>query len=111
MCIRDRTYEIHGPDILTGEGTAGIYSKHLNREVRYSGDDLNAWAEKSKGMMPEFLIADMRIMYSFFQEHGLPGAKNVRDEAEKLLGRKPRTFDDFVKETVLEWRTKVPKAA
>jgi uncharacterized protein YbjT (DUF2867 family) len=107
----NETYDIHGPDTLTGEGIAGAYTKHLGREVRYGGDDIEAWAESSKGMMPEFLIADMRIMYQFFQNNGMIATKDELERTEKLLGRKPRTFDAFVKEIALEWRGKAAKAA
>lgn len=106
-----QTYEVHGPDALTGEGVAGTYTKHLGRAVRYSGDDINAWAEKSKGAMPEFLIADMRIMYQFFQDNGMIASKDDLEKTQKLLGHKPRTFDDFVKEISMEWKSTVAKAA
>jgi uncharacterized protein YbjT (DUF2867 family) len=105
------TYEVHGPDTLSGEAIAGIYTKYLGREVRYSGDDIDAWAERSKGMLPEFLIADMRIMYRFFQENGMIAAKDEFEKTGKLLGRKPRTFDAFVKELSLEWTATAAKAA
>ncbi len=106
-----KTYDIHGPDTLTGESTARIYSKQLGREVRYSGNDVGAWAEKSKGMMPDFLIADMRIMYEFFQNNGMIATKDDLENMKMLLGRKPRSFDDFVREIAAEWRSKTPKAA
>ncbi len=106
-----RTYEVHGPDTLTGEGIAGIYTKHLGREIRYSGNDLDAWGEKVKNMMPEFMIPEMRIMYQFFQDNGMIASKDDLEKAQKLLGHKPRTFDEFVKEITLEWRSKVAKAA
>jgi len=105
------TYEVHGPDTLTGEGIAGIYTKHLGREVRYSGNDLDTWGEKAKNMMPEFMIPEMRIMYEFFQDNGMIASKDDLEKMQKLLGRKPRTFDDFVKEITVEWRSKVTKAA
>ncbi len=38
-------------------------------------------------------------------------AKDDLEKIEKLLGRKSRSFDDFVKEIILEWRSKVGKAA
>ena len=104
-------YEIHGPDTLTGEGVARIYTKHLGREVRYSGDDIDAWAEKVKNIMPEFLIADMRIMYQFFQDNGMIASKDDLEKTQKLLGHEPRTFDAFVKELTMEWRGTVAKAA
>jgi len=105
------TYEVHGPDTLTGEATAGIYTKHLGRAVRYSGNDLDAWADKVKNMMPEFMVPEMRIMYQFFQDKGMIAAKDDLEKQIKLLGRKPRTFDAFVKELSLEWRAMMPKAA
>lgn len=106
-----QTYDINGPDTLTGQGTARIYTKHLGREVRYSGDDLNAWGEKVKNMMPEFMIPEMRIMYEFFQANGMITSKEDLEKTQKLLGKKPRTFDDFVEETTVEWKSKMAKAA
>jgi len=106
-----QTYEVHGPNTLTGEGIAGIYTKHLGREVRYHGDDIDVWAEKVKNIMPEFLIADMRIMYRFFQDNGMIASKDDLEKTQRLLGHKPRTFDDFVKEITVEWRSIVTKAA
>lgn len=106
-----RTYELHGPDTLSGEAVAAMYSKQLRREVRYSGDDLDAWGEKAKNVMPEFMIPEMRIMYDFFQEKGMSASADDLDRTEKLLGRKPRSFADFVKETCREWRSKTAKAA
>ena len=38
-------------------------------------------------------------------------SKEDLERTEKLLGHKPRTFDDFVKEIAADWKTKVPKAA
>jgi uncharacterized protein YbjT (DUF2867 family) len=105
------TYEVHGPDTLTGEAIVRIYSKHLGREIRYSGDDLNAWAEKAKTMMPEFLVPEMRIMYEFFQANGMIASKDELEKMQKLLGKKPRSFDEFVKEITVAWRSKVAKAA
>lgn len=106
-----QTYEVHGPDILTGEAVARTYTRHLGREVRYSGDDLNVWEEKARNMMPEFMIPEMRIMYGFFQESGMIATKDDLEKTQKLLGHKPRTFDDFVRETVMEWKIKPAKAA
>jgi uncharacterized protein YbjT (DUF2867 family) len=106
-----RTYEVHGPDTLTGEEIAGIYTKHLGREVRYSGNDLDTWGEKVKNMIPEFMVPEMRIMYEFFQDNGMIATKDELEKTLKLLEHKPRTFDDFVKEIMVEWRSKVMKAA
>ena len=106
-----KTYEVHGPDVLTGDDMAEIYTKHLKHDVRYSGTDLDAWGEKAKNMMPEFMIPEMRIMYEFFQANGMTAPEDGLEETQKLLGHKPRTFDDFVRETTGEWRSRMTKAA
>jgi uncharacterized protein YbjT (DUF2867 family) len=106
-----QTYNVNGPDTLTGEEIASIYTKHLGHEVRYSGNDLDAWGEKAKNMMPEFMIPEMRIMYEFFQANGMIASKEDLEKMQNLLGHKPRTFDDFVRETTREWRSKMTKAA
>jgi uncharacterized protein YbjT (DUF2867 family) len=107
----NETYEVHGPDTLTGEAIAKTYTRHLGREIRYNGDDLNAWAENAKNMMPEFLISDMRIMYEFFQANGIIASKDELEKMLKLLGKQPRSFDAFVKEIAVMWRSKAAKAA
>jgi len=107
----DQAYEIHGPDALTGEGIAGIYTKHLGREIRYSGNDLDLWGGRVRNLMPEFTVPEMRIMYQFIQDKRMIASKDDLDKMRNLLGHKPRTFDDFVREITLEWRSKVPKAA
>jgi hypothetical protein len=48
--------------VLTGEQTAAIYSRHLGHTVRYGGDDLVAWFEQAKKMLPLKQAEDFRIM-------------------------------------------------
>ena len=53
----------------------------------------------------KFLVADMRIMYQFFHDSGMISAAEELEKTQKLLGRKPRSFDEFVKEMTSEWIT------
>lgn len=106
-----RTYEVHGPDTLTGEEIGRIYTKYLGWEVRYSGNDLDVWGEKVRNLMPEFMVPEMRIMFEYFQEKGMVATQDELEKTEKLLGHKPRTFDDFVKEITAEWRSRKKAAA
>jgi uncharacterized protein YbjT (DUF2867 family) len=107
----DQVYPINGPDTLTGEDVAVIYSKHLGREVRYGGDDLDAWAEQAKYTMPEFMVPQMRIMFQYFQKHGMAATNDDLEKQRKILGRKPSSFEDFVKEIIPAWKAIVMKAA
>jgi len=36
-----QTYPVVGPDVLTGDSITAIYARHLERDVRYGGDDLD----------------------------------------------------------------------
>jgi uncharacterized protein YbjT (DUF2867 family) len=95
-----KTYALHGPDVLTGPGCAATFSEHLGREVRYGGDDLDAWAEQARQMMPDWMVDDMVIMYDYFQQHGLAATDKELATLTDVLGRAPRSYDAFVAEVV-----------
>lgn len=98
-----RDYPLVGPDILTGEECAAAWARHLGREVAYGGDDLDAWAEAVGSMMPDWLVRDLCIMFAYFQEHGLKASEEEVAELTRLLGRPPRSFEDFVAEIAPGW--------
>ncbi len=98
-----RDYPLVGPDALTGEECAAAWAKHLGREVAYGGDDLEAWAEAVSGMMPEWLVEDLCVMFEHFQQQGLRATDEEVAELTALLGRPPRSYDRFVAEVAAEW--------
>ena len=100
-----RTIPVAGRDPLTGEWTAEVWSDHLGRPVRYVGDDLEAWTVQARGMLPDWLVGDLAIMYRHFQEKGLVATGAELDQVRKLLDREPRTFDDFAAETAARWKS------
>ncbi|HWR37225.1 MAG TPA: NmrA family NAD(P)-binding protein [Clostridia bacterium] len=93
-----QTYPLVGPDVLTGETTAEIYSEAFGTPVHYGGDDLDAFAAQSKQFMPEWLVDDLRIMYDFFQKHGLRASAEDFAQQQKALGHALRKFQDFAAE-------------
>ena len=99
------TYPLIGPDALTGESIAAVWSKHLGRAISYGGDDLDAWQAQASTMMPEWMVHDLRIMYEHFQQHGLKAETSDFEMQARILGRTPRTFDDYVAETAARWRS------
>lgn len=98
-------YPLVGPEAHTGEEAARIWSRHLGREVRYAGDDVDAWAEGARAVLPDWLVEDLRMMYAFLQEHGLPASEEELEAARRILGREPRSFDAFAAETAALLRT------
>jgi uncharacterized protein YbjT (DUF2867 family) len=97
-------YPLHGPDAVTGESTAATYSRHLGRQVRYGGDDLDVWEQQARNMMPDWLVDDLRIMYDYFQRQGFRPKDADFARQKKVLGHEPRSFDAFVAELAPTWR-------
>lgn len=94
-----------GPHGLTGEHCARIWAAALDRTVEYVGDDLDAWEESALTMMPEWMVADLRVMFEHFAAVGLRGTEEDFASMSHVLGHAPRTFHDFVMETVVAWDT------
>jgi uncharacterized protein YbjT (DUF2867 family) len=104
-----QTYALVGPDVLTGEATAAVYSRLLGREVRYGGDDLDAWAEQARGAMPDWLVRDLRTMFEHFQRYGLVATDADLAAVRRALGREPRRFEDFASEFATEIERDQPR--
>jgi uncharacterized protein YbjT (DUF2867 family) len=101
--IEGETIHVAGPEALTGERTAQIWSDALGRAVVYGGDDMDAWEEQAKGMLPDWMAFDFRLMYEYFQKAGLQATEAELDRLKEIIGREPRSYEDFVKETVAGW--------
>lgn len=95
----NKAYTLAGPDALTGEQTAALWTKALGRDVRYAGDDLVAWAEQQKAYLPGWLIYDFAMMYEFFQARGLKASDAQLRETAAAIGGPPRRYADYVAET------------
>lgn len=104
---RNRIYALVGPEPLTGEDCARIYSEALGREVRYGGSDLDAWEEQARQGLPAWLAYDFRIMYEMFLSEGFDASPEDREETRAILGGEPRPFEAFVRETASAWREAV----
>jgi uncharacterized protein YbjT (DUF2867 family) len=100
-----QTYDLNGPDVLTGKNVAAAFGRHLGTEVNYGGDDLDAWSENALTMLPAWMVHDFRIMYKYFQDHGMRATASDSAEMEKVLHHQPRAFDAFVAETVAGWKS------
>ncbi|MBX3329741.1 MAG: NmrA family NAD(P)-binding protein [Nitrospira sp.] len=96
-------YPLIGVEILTGLDVADIYSRSLGREIRYGGNDLEVWEKEATSTVPGWLVHDLKLLYEFYQRHGLRASEGDFVLQEKVLGRLPRSFHTFVRETVTEW--------
>ncbi|MBB5709601.1 SDR family oxidoreductase [Sphingomonas xinjiangensis] len=84
-----------GPDTLTGDDIAAIWSGVLGRAITYPGDDTAAFEASMRQFMPSWMAFDMRLMAERFVSDGMvPEAGDV-DRLTALLGRPLRTYRDF----------------
>ena len=98
------SYDLVGPEAVTGESTAKSWSAALGKPIVYAGDDLDAWEKTSLQYLPDWMVFDFRYMYEFFQTNGLVATPDEIARLTKLLGHAPRGFDAFAKETAAAWR-------
>lgn len=94
------TLELVGPELLTGESVAKIWSAALGREVTYGGDDVAAFEGQLASLGPSWLAYDMRLMMAGIQKFGMHGADGAADRLQAILGRPLRKYTDFVKEAI-----------
>ena len=97
------TIELVGPDTLTGEGLAAIWSGVLGREVAYGGDDLDAFERQAAGMMPGWQAHDLRVMLRAFHRHGMVPGTDARAVLEALIGHPLRGYRAFAEEAAKAW--------
>lgn len=99
------TYNLVGPDPLTGKKTAEIWSRALDRPITYAGNDLDAWEKQSLQYMPAWMVFDFRLMYQFFQQNGFTATREDIERQTRLLGHPPRRFEDYARETAAAWKS------
>lgn len=97
------TFNLVGPDALTGSQTAEIWSRALGRPIAYGGNDLDAWEKQFLQYLPEMMVFDYKEMYAFFQDRGFRATADDLARQAKLLGHPPRRYEDYVRETAAVW--------
>ena len=96
-------YDLAGPEPMTGERSAQIWSRALGQPIAYAGNDLDAWQHGALTYMPDWLVFDARYMYAYFQECGFKASPEAMTRLTNLLGHPPRSFEMFATETAAAW--------
>ena len=98
-----QTYDLVGPEVLTGPQVAAIWSTALGKPIVYGGNDLDAFEQAAAGMLPDWMAYDFRHMYAHFQRAGLKAAPGAVEKLTSILGHAPRSFAAFAEETAKVW--------
>src|ERR1700678_1623479 len=99
-----KTYNLNGPDVLSGPKMALIWSGLLGKEIRYSGDDMDAFEEQMRKTAPSWSAFDIRMMFQGYLERGFVAEAGDIETLTQLLGHPPRRYEDFARETVEAWQ-------
>ena len=96
--------EVTGPEALTGDMLATIWSGLLGKPVTYGGNNLDAYEGFMASMMPSWSAYDLRLMLARFHVDGMLGKPLATDILTGLLGHPPRSYRDFAAELAASWK-------
>lgn len=96
----DPLVELAGPDNITGDGAAEIWSEVTGKPVAYTGDDIGlSFKNQTAGMMPGWQAHDLMAMFRGYQRQGMRAKPGAVDRLAKLIGRPLRSYRAFAEET------------
>ncbi|WP_267389143.1 NmrA family NAD(P)-binding protein [Sphingomonas sp. GC_Shp_3] len=90
--LPNETINLVGPDTLTGEDVARIWSDVLGRRVVYGGDDPSGFEQTMATFMPQWMAYEMRIMAERYVSDGMVPEDGDRERLTTLLGRPLHTY-------------------
>lgn len=96
------TFDVAGPEAMTGATAAATWGRALGREIHYGGDDLAAFEAQLAQAMPSWMAYDMRLMMGRIQRHGMKPEAGSVARLEAMLGRPLRRYGDVVAELAAE---------
>lgn len=98
------TIDLVGPDALTGESLAALWSEVLGKPVGYVGDDLDAFEAQFASFAPGWVARDIRLMLGRFHSDGMAGSAAAVARMAELLGHPPRSYRDFAVDAAAQWK-------
>jgi uncharacterized protein YbjT (DUF2867 family) len=101
-----KTYNLVGPDVISGPGAAAIWSEALGKEIKYAGHDMDAFEKQMREKSPAWSAFDIRMMFQGYIERGFVAGDGDVETLTTLLGHAPRRYKDFARETAVAWQSK-----
>lgn len=101
---KDPVVELVGPDNITGEQAAQIWSQVIGRQVSYGGDDIgSAFEVRQTQHMPGWQAHDLVAMFRGCQREGMNGQPSAAIRLADLLGRPLGDYRKFAEKTLKGW--------
>jgi uncharacterized protein YbjT (DUF2867 family) len=101
-----KTYNLNGPDVLSGPKVAAIWSELLGRKIQYAGHDMDVFERQMRERTPSWTAFDIRMMFESYLERGFTASDKDIETVTKLLGHPLRRYEDFAREIATNWRAK-----
>ncbi|MEG3168131.1 NmrA family NAD(P)-binding protein [Sphingomonas sp. LB3N6] len=86
------TINVVGPDTLTGEAVAAIWSDVLGRTIAYGGDDPSGFEANMARFMPKWTAYEMRLMAERYVSDGMIPHDGDVARLTNLLGRSLHSY-------------------
>ncbi len=99
-----QTYDLVGPELISGPGNAATWSRLLGKEVRYTGHDFDQWEQQMRAQSSGWHAFDLRVMFQGYFDRGFASTETEVARVTKLLGHAPRSYEDFAVETAALWK-------
>jgi uncharacterized protein YbjT (DUF2867 family) len=85
--LPNETINLVGPDTLTGQDIAAIWSEVLGRPVVYGGDETSGFEQNMATFMPPWMAYEMRLMAERYVSDGMIPEQGDRERLTTMLGR------------------------
>jgi uncharacterized protein YbjT (DUF2867 family) len=93
--LPNETINLVGPDTLTGQQVAAIWTEVLGRAVTYGGDDASGFEQNMANLLPKWMAYEMRLMAERYVSDGmLPEAGDI-ERLTRILGRPLHDYRSF----------------
>jgi uncharacterized protein YbjT (DUF2867 family) len=96
------TFALAGPGSVSGRQAARVWGEALDRQVRYDGDRPD-WPDVLARHLSGSKLTDFKRSYGFIARFRVPTAARDVATTTALLGRPPRTYETYVRDTAERW--------
>jgi len=96
------TINVVGPDTLTGNEVADIWSEVLSRPIVYGGDDPSGFEQNMATFMPKWTAYEMRLMAERYVSDGMIPVEGDVERLVSILGRPLHSYREAAAKLALE---------